>query len=51
MESMKLAAKPKNTKPRKRNLKIQITSEEERLHSEFINTLGKDAIWHKIKND
>ena len=34
-----------------RNLKIQITSEEERLHSEFINTLGKDAIWHKIKND
>ncbi|MDA9864745.1 DNA polymerase III subunit epsilon [Pelagibacterales bacterium] len=35
----------------KRNLKIQITSEEERLHSEFINTLGKDAIWHKIKND
>ena len=34
-----------------RNLKIQITLEEERLHSEFINTLGKDAIWHKIKND
>ena len=34
-----------------RNLKIQITSEEERLHSEFINTLGKDTIWHKIKND
>tara|TARA_B110001452_G_scaffold8809_1_gene7686 strand:+ start:2369 stop:3058 length:690 start_codon:yes stop_codon:yes gene_type:complete len=34
-----------------RNLKIQITSEEERLHSEFINTLGKDAIWHKIKNE
>ena len=34
-----------------RDLKIQITSEEERLHSEFINTLGKDAIWHKIKND
>ena len=34
-----------------RNLKIQITSEEERLHSEFISTLGKDAIWHKIKND
>tara|TARA_B110000093_G_C12816473_1_gene345031 strand:- start:175 stop:864 length:690 start_codon:yes stop_codon:yes gene_type:complete len=34
-----------------RNLKIQITSEEERLHSEFINTLGKNAIWHKIKND
>ena len=34
-----------------RNLKIQITSEEEKLHSEFINTLGKDAIWHKIKND
>ena len=34
-----------------RNLKIQITSEEERLHSEFINTLGKDVIWHKIKND
>ena len=34
-----------------RNLKIQITSEEERLHSEFIKTLGKDAIWHKIKND
>ncbi len=34
-----------------RNLKIQITSEEERLHSEFINTLGKDAICNKIKNE
>ena len=35
----------------KRDLKRTITTEEERLHSEFINTLGKDAIWHKIKND
>ena len=35
----------------KRDLKRTITTEEERLHSEFINTLGKDVIWHKIKND
>ena len=35
----------------KRDLKRTITPEEERLHSEFINTLGKDVIWHKIKND
>ena len=34
----------------KRDLKRTITTEEERLHSEFINTLGKDVIWHKIKN-
>ena len=35
----------------KRDLKRTITTEEERLHSEFINTLGKNVIWHKIKND
>ena len=34
-----------------RDLKRKITSEEEKLHNEFIDTLGKDAIWHKIKND
>ena len=35
----------------KRDLKRKITIEEEKLHSEFIDTLGKNAIWHKIKND
>ena len=35
----------------KRDLKRKITIEEERLHSDFINTLGKNVIWHKIKND
>jgi len=35
----------------KRNLTRKITDEEERLHNEFIGTLGKDAIWLKIKDD
>ena len=35
----------------KRNLTRKITDEEERLHNKFIDTLGKDAIWLKIKDD
>jgi DNA polymerase-3 subunit epsilon len=35
----------------KRNLGSRVTIEEEQLHDEFIETLGKDAIWKKIRNE
>jgi len=34
----------------KRNLKTKITDEEEKLHEEFVKSLGKNAIWNKVKD-
>jgi DNA polymerase-3 subunit epsilon len=34
----------------KRNLKTKITEEEEKLHEEFVKSLGKNAIWNKVKD-
>ena len=31
-----------------RNLGSRVTKEEEQLHDEFVETLGKDAVWKKI---
>ena len=34
-----------------RNLGSRVTKEEKQLHDEFIETLGKDAVWKKIRNE
>lgn len=35
----------------KRNLESRITQEEEKLHQAFIESLGKDSLWKKIRNE
>ena len=37
------------SKIQNRNLPPRITDEEKKLHEEFIETLGENAIWKKIK--
>ena len=34
-----------------RNLGSRVTKEEKQLHDEFVETLGKDAVWKKIRNE
>jgi DNA polymerase-3 subunit epsilon len=34
-----------------RNLGSRVTKEEEQLHDAFVETLGKDAVWKKIRNE
>ena len=34
-----------------RNLGSRVTKKEEQLHDEFVKTLGKDAVWKKIRNE
>jgi hypothetical protein len=34
-----------------RKLDSRITREEEKLHKEFVVTLGKNALWNKFKDE
>ena len=34
-----------------RNLGSRVTKEEQQSHDEFVETLGKDAVWKKIRNE